>query len=124
MDVAPSSKGFRGLHSYAALILITALQFSCNERPRPTGGGYVGGTAKVTAKEPKKLAAGTSNETPESATSPATTTAPEASPVPDAAPREYSELTQIWGLGELHDLAPAGPATATSEGVYFVTRTD
>lgn len=39
-------------------------------------------------------------------------------------PVKYAELTKVWGLGELYDLGPAAPATATSGGVYFVTRTD
>jgi len=37
---------------------------------------------------------------------------------------EYGELPNVWGLGPLLDPGPAGPATATEQGVYFVTRDD
>jgi len=60
----------------------------------------------------------------------ATTEKPKAKPAPRQESEhvpptpEYQEITTAWGLGELHDLGPAGPTTASRQGVYFVTRND
>lgn len=97
--------------------------FACDDPPIPSGGGYVGGSSKANTKDSKQSAPSIRKRAPD---------APEKKSTQPAAPRDvpqrssldYTELTKVWGLGELHDLGPAGPATATSGGVYFVTRSD
>lgn len=119
----------RRLLGGACLLLALALTLACTERRLPSGGGYVGGTGKVASKpvphpetdkppsekEPSK-------DTAQKGTAPKDT--PTLADRAEEEPVKYGELTKVWGLGTLSDLGPAAPATATTNGVYFVTRSD
>lgn len=123
MGVGPSRRGLSWLLRCAFGFALLASLCACDERPLPNGGGYVGAAGKAPLKERSQPIVRSADK---GGAPPLKESAPiEAKTDPSKeAPLDYTELTKLWGLGELHDLGPAGPATATSQGVYFVTRTD
>lgn len=100
--------------------LLTTLSLSaCDERRAGTGGGAVG-TGTAPSATPSAASAATASA-PDAPEAPAPSAAPPATPTPDAALPSYDVGATTWVLGEVHDLGPAGPTTATRDGVLFVT---
>lgn len=124
MDLVLGIESTRRGRRFVQAALLLASLVACDERRKPTGGGYVGGKAKASSNETQrsepKDEESKEDSAPEQAAPPKT---PAAGPT-STPPPKYTEITTRWGLSELHDLGPAGPATATPEGVYFVTRSD
>lgn len=113
--------------AFAASFVLALALVACNERPHTTGGGGVGmgssGSPKP-KKEPKPLVL---SKLPEDEPSKADAKPASEKESADDEPEGstlYGELSRVWGLGELQDLGPAAPATATPDGVLFVTRDD
>ncbi len=100
------------------LVLLAALGGCSRDRSLGTGGGAVGtGTESAPKNEFKandKAAAGEAEETP-----PSTSASPAAPPEP---PPSLVAGNTKWKLGELQDIAPAGPATATPQGIVLATK--
>jgi hypothetical protein len=125
----PASHLSLSLRKRAPVLLLSAAALflgACEDRPRSTGGGYVGSTGErsstsIKQPEPKPAVPQPSGELPPGNSAAGSPTPAPSEPEPA---KEYSELTTAWLLGSLHDLGPAGPATATESGVFFVTRDD
>lgn len=104
------------------------LVWACNEQPLGSGGGGVGvGTSSESSKpKSKPLKLSKIEEDGPEPTPKKQEPNPSGTPPPQDAQGStaYGELTELWGLGELQDLGPAAPATATPQGVVFVTRDD
>jgi hypothetical protein len=106
------------------LFMILSLCFACEERKYGSGGSGVASEPVRAQNSP----AHTSGSTPEKTEANQKPEAPQKSAgEEDGAPPDggkYAALTTHWGLGELHDLGPAGPATAAAQGAVFITRND
>ena len=114
-----------GSLSLVSLLATSALLGACRERPRGTGGTRVGTASHVPSKtkELKLTKIPTREESAARYES--------AHPKPRPRPRpsghigtvtKYDKLSTSWHLGELYDLGPAAPATATAKGAVFITR--
>lgn len=100
--------------------ILVAVCVGCNQPPPPTGGGGVGTPSSATVVQPEP------STSPAGSAAVATTPAAQpraASSLPTGQGEQYTTgEPKNWRLGELSDVGPAGPATATSEGVLMVTK--
>jgi len=101
----------------ALLLLGLVLACSCDRRPRATGGSAPSGTGVASGKT-------SAQPGPLSTSSVAEATRPEAKSEHQQPALPYGALSSSWKLGEVQDLGPAGPMTASDAGVVFVTLDD
>ncbi len=104
----------RLLWRFGPSLLFMVLSMGCDRPRERTGGGHVGSTTTAMPSLPDSPPTKTTKQKG----LPETVKGAEN----QSEENKYSELTKLWGLGELSDLGPAAPVTAVKEGALFVTR--
>lgn len=103
--------------AFALGIVALGALSACDERPRASGNSSGSGSIGAPGARPSSAPPA---RQPEESKTPAPAPAAPAPDDPTPSP-EYTITSTRWKLGEVHDLGPAGPTTASAEGVFFVT---
>lgn len=116
-------RGNRLFHPGLSWLLACALHLSCDERPRGKGGDAPASTVPRSEYKKPQVPHGEQNPSGGPAAEkdePSSTPEPE----PPSKPPSYDAVETTWRIGDVHDVGPAAPMSASSAGVYFVTKSD